>query len=676
MSQEILNGSRPSVEKICHLLLQFGTPLVGIALLIYPVVMNDLQFAVVGSFISIPLIAAPLVHRLLPRQSDPQSHSFESELRFGDPVDDSSLAALFRRKILESRFVLVDTFDIVQLGKIYCILYSISIFVAVFAETRPFVYIALVSVMATLLLIQSLSATNHAHRSLVLVESALFIGNLILSMTLKYHYFVGGTDSILHAEWASQIVETHYTTGAMGLYEQFPLWHISVASLYTLFGGMISIQRVMFLASGLVFLSLPVLVYCLFRRISDRDSIALIASVFVTLNPIVIYYGMYATPRSIVSVLLLSFLFICHRMSDWRSTVLAFVLSIALVLFHHVSPLFFLFVFVVYGLLVVLFDQDDFVFNWLFVAIFTAILLAYWTYASPELIATIFEFTYDIISPDGDPSSAGTISQEFSLRSATADLFNNAVYAVMIFFTLFGALELFQTGRSRYYPVVVTAVLLLPLTVPGLSLIVPDLASTMNFDRWGQYTYVFLAFSTAIGVYAVVGRLVSKTVVVVILILLIVPLFSVGNIYVVGDNPVAKSDTHTPYLTTEETTVLTTVDEFTTEYVFVDYVSHRYLTGTDTGSSAHILEVDESGSLLTQDDPQEEGAQNIYLFRNDELEDNGLKVYLSPSDKFELVPSYRGSLVTFDDSSQTTTFTETNNKVYDSDSIVGIHCDC
>ncbi len=135
------------------------------------------------------------------------------------------------------------------------------------------------------------------------------------------------------------------------------------------------------------------------------------------------------------------------------------------------------------------------------------------------------------------------------------------------------------------------------------------------------------------------------------------------------------SETHTPYLTTEETTTLENVDEFSPNYVFVDYVSHRYLSTTVENSSAHILEADDTGTLIPRDETTENvtGTGDVYLFRVEELNERGLKIYYPPSNEFVLEPTYRDSLGNFRDGDQTDAIIERNDKVYDSGSTVGIY---
>lgn len=672
MSGPTASSYETSITVVSYLLLQYITPFIGIGIILYTLVTDDLQFLVVSSFITIPLIAAPLAYWLLEKQWGRTVRPLEFDRQAGDRLSASGV----EDRLVPFRLPGADAFDVIRLGKCYVILYSISVVVAVVAETRPLVYVIVASAMGTVILIQSLAATTRTHRWLVLLEAGLFLGNVILTMTMKYHYFVGGTDLILHAEWAHHIVETGHSSEVMDVYEPYPLWHFVIAFVHMVFDGVLSTHRVMVLVSGLLFCLLPTAVYCIVKRIIRDDSISLLSGVFVSLNPIIVYYGMYATPRSIVSVLFAAFLFTCHVRLKWRWFGLLAVLTTALVLFHPASPPFVLAVLCLYGVFISLFHQYEFDFNWSFIAILVLITAFYWIYMTPGVVETFVGILEDSISPDGDVASSATVSEEFSLSTAAADLFNNGAYAVLLFLTVFGALEGFRSEQIRYYPVLITALVLIPLSVPGLSLLVPDLTTTLNFDRWSQYTYIFLACSSAVGCYASsVGwarkerywyssSSCSRS-----------RFFSVGNIYVVGDNPIAMSETHTPYLTTEETTTLENVDEFSPNYVFVDYVSHRYLSTTVENSSAHILEADDTGTLIPRDETTENvtGTGDVYLFRVEELNERGLKIYYPPSNEFVLEPTYRDSLGNFRDGDQTDAIIERNDKVYDSGSTVGIY---
>ncbi len=394
MSGPTASSYETSITVVSYLLLQYITPFIGIGIILYTLVTDDLQFLVVSSFITIPLIAAPLAYWLLEKQWGRTVRPLEFDRQAGDRLSASGV----EDRLVPFRLPGADAFDVIRLGKCYVILYSISVVVAVVAETRPLVYVIVASAMGTVILIQSLAATTRTHRWLVLLEAGLFLGNVILTMTMKYHYFVGGTDLILHAEWAHHIVETGHSSEVMDVYEPYPLWHFVIAFVHMVFDGVLSTHRVMVLVSGLLFCLLPTAVYCIVKRIIRDDSISLLSGVFVSLNPIIVYYGMYATPRSIVSVLFAAFLFTCHVRLKWRWFGLLAVLTTALVLFHPASPPFVLAVLCLYGVFISLFHQYEFDFNWSFIAILVLITAFYWIYMTPGVVETFVGILEDSIS--------------------------------------------------------------------------------------------------------------------------------------------------------------------------------------------------------------------------------------------------------------------------------------
>lgn len=506
-------------------------------------------------------------------------------------------------------------------------------------EVRPFAYYAVIGVIATSIFLEILLFGNPRRRSrLILLQTAVLSLDIIWGVTLKYHQFIGRTDPLAHLQFIEDLVSEGHVTSSFGVYEPFPLWHIQIASLHAILDGAIPLDKLMFLANGLIYAAMLLFVYTITVRIFRDVRIALLASLFVCLNPDFIIYGMASISRSVESFFVVVLILFLFRGSDARKTLLAMILIPVIIAYHTASMPYVIVIVIVIAVAQSLYkvDTKDRILTSRYLVVATVMTVVYWVFNAEELLQLI-------INNLVNPVPAGVITTS-TLSLPFNELFNYLHYALILFFVIVGALGVLHLRRRLDMAKMFCLLGLLSVAVsfPGPGMLSDKLSGDFNLMRFGEYTFLFISIAGAAGAAWAFTRArnapgVTRAVVVVLFASMTI--LSVSNDFTASDNPLVKRPFYTFYLTEEETEAFDYVAMTADGYVMSDYVTSRYIMFSPYDEKYHLLEVsaDREGFLT--------GSENdVILIRFSELSERPLKLYSSAGDVFIPRPYWGESL--------------------------------
>lgn len=518
---------------------------------------------------------------------------------------------------------------------VFVLVHSGSVLLLTATAVRPIAYYGLTAVMGGVILFQILRfALTRSKIVLILSEIAILLATSIWSVTFNYHYFFGRTD-VFPFHWTVEILlETNRVTADFGEYEPFPLWHILIATESLLFDGRIPHLELFFLTSGLVFMVLVPTVYVLARRLSFSPQLALLGSLFTAFHPFVVFYGMYAIPRSVASFLF-ALLLLTMIMRGLRGFLLFLTIVLAIVVYHTVSIPFIVSCLLVYALVERSLAGKPtggyLVSFYHFVAI-GVIQLLYWWMMAPEILQRVIA-AVDYSSGDaGDPDAEIPVTDPDLISQPFHELANYVAFGFILFFVLYAVVrgvnhvKMSHLGKS----VLLTALVLSAVSFPGppvLISMVIDVTSS-NILRFSHYSYPFIGIATAVGFMALyrtrfpVGGHQLKLGLLIFL-FLTTGFLGVSNDFVASDNPVIEREFYTYYLEESEEHGFKTVGELSESPVVADYITCRYLDHSPVGECQIIQVNPAAGELYLPED-------EVLLLRHHELGDRGLSVYPTP----------------------------------------------
>ncbi len=503
--------------------------------------------------------------------------------------------------------------------------FTASIVILYENDVRPLSYFILMADLALILLFEILLTGPGGWRSAaVLAQIIAYSLNLIWGVTLDYYFFIGRTDTLPHVWWTQSLLDLGHVTAAFDVYQPFPLWHILCASVYQVAGLGGPVSRILFINSGLVYAALGIpAIFLLAKKVSGDERLALLAALFLAFNTTFLFYGMYSIPRSIVMVLFILLMILLAGRADNTKRWLACGLSFAIVVYHTVSTLFIITIFLlIYAAQnVFIKTKENPIVSLRFILLLAGMTFAYWAANASNILWAITDSLMQ--------TSAGAAGLQTSSVYDTPlnEMLNYSQYSFFILFILAGALLLF---RIRYWDVrlrvfAITAVAMIPLSFPGPLFLLNMLASTVSIGRFEEYAFPFMVVTAAAGFYLLYLRK-SRLITAAILVLFAALVFlSLTNDFVASDNPLVKRPFYTYYLRGSEVTGLDRVANATAGYVMADYIASRYYLSSPYVDRMHILEVDgPTGELLKGN------ATDVILLRDGELGGRPLKLYTSP----------------------------------------------
>ncbi|EMA08264.1 hypothetical protein C438_00445 [Haloferax denitrificans ATCC 35960] len=462
---------------------------------------------------------------------------------------------------------------------------------------------------------------NQRYSFVVLLQQSAIILLLAWSVNIDHALYFGGTDLLAHRWYTQSLLSAHHVNENLGQYSGFPLFHILVSSLITVINSN-SIIDIMFLASGIIYISLPLSVF-LFSSKFFGKKISLLASLCSVLFPFYIYYGQYAIPRSIIPIFFIQSIWLWES-KERDKHLIGLLYLVAITLFHASSGPFILVTIVGYigfRLIDVRSRNRAAVSGY---AVYTASLLllvvTHWIFVEISLITSITS----LLSTVGATGSTGLSSQATSRLNPL----NNFYWAFWIFFGLIGTYFAREYSQKKYgWPLVLFGASLMAVGIPG-PLTSIGVFDSLNFDRWGLYSGVFIAISTSVGIIGMFRKTAGAKRA---LLLVGIGLFifsQIANPLVASGDPLFGDQKEKHFSKSELNTLRFTLTK-SSDPVVVDYLTGRYIRFTEYSQRRYLLQVDATDRGIVCPP-----MQSKLVIRSEDLKTSGISVRPSVTGEF------------------------------------------
>ncbi len=560
--------------------LMFIFPCIAMAGLLIPVLIGKPRLSLLGTYLAIPLLLAPFVYFRTHNNSMIINIHFHNKRYF---------------KLCTILFLVISIISISILCK-----YPI----------RTMAYYFLISILATILLIQillfNLSRNNII---IILIEISLLLINIIWGVTFKYYFFVGRTDTLAHVWLTYNLIENGHVTEIFGVYKPFPLWQILCSYIHHILGLSVDIKDILFLTNGLIYMFIPLLTFLASYKLFKNNKLALLSALFLSLNSDIIFYGMYAVSRSVVPLLeILLFFLLLFEPYEARKTLLVIIITISLIIFHTASMPFLILIFILFYICQ-RFCKGKYtkkIINVNYLLLMFSMTLAYWMYYAGELFEGIVQNLFT-------PPTLMLISNVATYVSLN-ELFNYIQYTPLVFFVIYGALCAFNsrnlTNITKIFALL--GLVLSAIAFPGPTLLFDKLFYGFNFTRFGLYSVIFISIVAAIGMFYLFYTTQTKAKYLIVCIFLIMTTLTVSNDFTATDNPLIKRDFFSFYLTEEEVISTDNLSRVAVNHVLADYVTTRHIRFSPHSDKSDLLKV--AGNDFSRNN-----SQDIILIRNGEL---------------------------------------------------------
>lgn len=463
-------------------------------------------------------------------------------------------------------------------------------------EIRPrafFVGLAIMYLLCFLLVFERHDGERGAVLSLYHIAVTLLV--TVYSVTLHYDFFVGRTDLTAHISQTETIIETGQVV-QLGAYQSFPLWHVYTALSAQLFGGWVAPHTTLYLLCGVLFAASVPAMYSLSRRVYPDERAALLSALVMIAYPSYIFYGMYSISRSVTSVLFLFVLLTLVSAPSIEMRAVSLLLVVSIVLYHPVSIPFVAVILAILYVVERVLGTGTVVVDNFTLSVVALITSVYWLYRAEYIVVRLVEAVVGtFFGPTEETTPTGVVV------SPWAELANYVSYSFLLFFVLLGVLLCFRTGRQRITiaSLSLVTVIMLPLSLPGPTLLLDSLVG-LNVERFGHYTYMFLAFTGGIGLSELIDRSGIRLFLALLVVLSLFSFTAVSNDFVATDNPVIERPFYTYYLTDLERHSFEAIDTAYGGQIGADRPACRYITEIQR-SNCDVITVEEGGGLAHTD---------------------------------------------------------------------------
>ena len=623
---------QPNRFDFIKIFLVYFLPIVGFLGILIPFIIGFSNYAILGSYLGIPMILSPLIFKKT------------ENYKFNPPVTLEKYS-----KVFLIFFILIYIIAII-------IIYNFSL--------RTIDYYLAVTLLC-LVIVGEIFYLNLDKKMSVIILMQIICVALVLvwGVNLKYYLFIGRTDPLAHMWFIQNLISDGYVTEVFEEYVAFPLWHILVAICSEFFIIYPNTFKVMFIINGFVYSMLLLTLYIIVYKIFKINGISLLAVLFLSLNPDFLFMGMTSIARSVEIFLFILLIFILIQNLKYSTNILVLIVFMAIVIYHPVSVPFIFSI-----LLLILVSQrllgninEKLIISINKILLLSSITLGYWIYQSVFVFQTAI--THLIMkTPEGFTNQIVQLSTPFN------EVFNYLQYSPLLFFTILGFLFIAGNEKFESLPKVLslTGLLLTAVAFPGPSLLINKLAEDLNIGRFGEYAFPFISIAASAGLFMVFFRLKKKSRYLIIILFSLMCLLAISNDFVASDNPLMKRSFYTYYLTEEETWGINHVTNMTAGYLMSDYVTDRYISFSKYKNKAHILETDTNKSIILQN-----SKDDVFLIRQGELKKRPLKVYISLLDRFIIDPP--GDILSYVNHDATLWSSEkSQNLIYDSNNLIAL----
>lgn len=583
-------------------------PILAMISIIMTLVLGKTNLALLGSYLVIPMVLAPILYILLHKNTE----KFFS--------NNENIISNPNKTYFESHLF-------VLLLILYVLGFSISIIILAIFDVRPFAYYGIITSMATFILLEILLFEISNRKVIViLLQIVLLALNLVWGVSLKYYYFFGRTDPFLHAWYIFNLLKDKYVTDIFFQYQYFPLWHLTVASADLLFNINLSIHKMMYFINGFNFAVMIIVIYLLTSKLFKDKRIALISALFASINTDMIIGGMHSIPRSTVSFFEVLIILLILS-SDIRKNFLIIFLSLLIIIYHTVSMPFVLIILFIIYILHKLFGCVAPVFlDWKYFLLLISSMFANYIYNAQN----VFQI---LISNFVKPEVTGDVVKSI-IYTPMNELFNYLQYSLLLLFFIFGTLVVLKSEKFSGFEKIfcLTGYLLIGVTFPGPALLSQKLAGNFNIGRFGEYAMIFFVIVGAIGFKGLFHGAGRKLKIIITMLFIFMTLLSISNDFSASDNPLIKREFYTFYLNEEETIAINHIAGTTSGIVMSDYATKRYLQASAYKNKTNLIEIDLEDRILKN------SSNDNILIRDEDLTKRKLRYYPSVSGKFKLNP--------------------------------------
>lgn len=619
-----------NTQTIGNILLRL-LPVCGIVGITLPLVIGQPNLTVLGLYLGIPMILAPIIYTRF------QNNSFK-------PVQ------------LENR-------KFYPLIIVYILSFTASLILLYTHDIRPYLYYLMITVIVTIILLEILLFEHSSGRSaIILLQIMIVVLNLTWGVTLNYHYFISRTDPIAHVWWITNLLDSGYVTDIFANYKAFPLWHILISSLYQVMNLSAPPHKLMFFTNGLIYsFAIPV-IYLISAKIFKNEKIALLSALFLCIYPDFILYGMASIARSVVTFLMLVLILLLLGRAKRSKMFLILVVVFALIAYHTASMPFILVILLsIYIMQYILISKsEDQIITPHILGFIVVMTFVYWIYQSD-----ILQTFVNCIKVE---AQVGTLTQSIVVTPFN-EVFNYLQFTPLLLFIILGSVWALKSKRANALAKTFCflGLLLTVVAFPGPSLLINKLADNLNIGRFGEYAMLFIAVVGAVGLYVLYVKSKKYQKYLIVLLFATMCLLSISNDFNASDNPLVKRPFYTYYLTEEDVRAFDSVANITSGYVMADYVTNRYISNSAQGIKSHILEVDTKNYRLLRDKPKD-----VFIIREGELRKRPVKLYSSSTEEFKLNPSWGNRVEYYDMDSPVWSTTDSYNRIFHTGNIFAI----
>lgn len=585
--------------------LLYSLPIIGTVGVLFPLIIDQLNLALLGSYLAIPLIIAPLIYKKYIRQVTTS-------------LELSNRIFLF---LVSSYFICV----------------SLSIFIIYSNNIRPYSYYIIITLMSLIVMFETLLFKDSKTKTgAILVQLGILVLCTLWSVSLNYFYFVSRTDPIFHVTAIESLINTmRIEENIFDIYKPFPLWHILCAIVYQISSLNLSIQKTMFFTGGIIYAFIPLITYLIAKNIFKNNKISLLSALFISINPDVLIYGMASISRSIVSFLFLLLIITLLYKSNSIMKIVSIILIVPIIMYHTASTPFILVILLLTSAGQYIYNEkeDKNLVTYRYLGIFVIINLFYWMYYAELLFETLIQSLLR-------EAPSGVLTSSI-IYTPLNELFNYIQYSPLLFFIIMGILGALHTDKISSTGKVFCLLGLLSVAVvfPGPVLLINKFAGDLNVGRFGQYCYPFISLTAAMGFFTIYSQTKKYSKIILIIIFISLTFLSISNDFVASDNPIIKRPSHTTYLTEQEIISFNTVGSITSGYIMSDYVTTRYLSLSNKpySNKSHILEVDPTSMKILK-----EKSEDVIIIRSSELSKRPFRLFTNIDGIFKLNPSWDG----------------------------------
>lgn len=608
----------------------YALPILGIFGMIIPSVVGQLNLTLLGSYIAVPLIIAPIIHN----------------------------------KIANKKLNLIElnnkVFILFLIAFFVCI--SLSIITLYINSYRPILYYVIITVMSLLILFEiMLFKDSNIKTKIILFQLMTLLLCILWSVNLNYFYYISRTDPIFHITAIESLINSTYINEEVfGIYKPFPLWHLLCTIVHHISALNLPTQKTMFFINGIIYSFIPIVTYLISNKLFNNSKLSLISALFICINTDVISYGLSSISRSVVSFLFLLLLLILLHKSNIKMLLLSIILIFPITMYHTASTPFILVILLLLSLGNYIYRVNGNIkfLNYNYIGLFVLINIFYWMFYAELMFETIIT---SIIRE----APSGVLTSSI-IYTPLNELFNYIHYTPLLFFMIVGTLAVLHSSSASPKGKVFCLIGLMAVAVafPGPILLINKLTGDLNVGRFGQYLYPFISLTASVGFFTIFNNTKKYQKFIVLILFTSLVFLSVSNDFVASDNPLIERPFYTFYLTEQEIYSFNTVSAFSTGSIMSDYVTSRYflLTNSSQNDKSHILEIDSTNMRLLR-----EKENDIFLLRFSELSKRPLKLYTNTDGQFKLNPSWeRGAkLDYYYDDLNLWGEMEVYNKIYD-----------